>query len=442
LKLETENLEDRQVQLTVEVPSEQIQSAMKSAARRMSKTTKIPGFRPGKAPYDVILQRFGEESVFEEALDSLGQEIYRKALEDSDLDAFAPGSLEEVMSRDPLVLRYTVPLAPEVELGNYRKLRKKYKEPEVEDKAVDDAMEDLRQRQALIEPADRAAQLSDVVLIDVEGKLQEDSEDGSLVNQKGISLLLEDTTDWPFPGIVGHLAGISAGDAIDVEHTFAEDYPEETLQGKPASFHISCLEVKSRLVPEWTDDLAKNIGDFETLLDLRIKVRESLQEQAESDAQNTYAGEVIEAIVEDAEVQFPPILLDQEVTDMTRDLARNLASQNLSLEDYLTIEQKSADELREELEPQARQRLKRALALGKIVELEELAVEDDEVDERVESFTSSLDESAGTEELKKAFESAESRRRIELDLLTEKAIDRVVSISKGEKIKNQAKSKK
>lgn len=441
MKLETESLEDRQVQLTVEVPTEQIQSAMKSAARRMSKSTKIPGFRPGKAPYEVILQRFGEDSIFDEALDSLGQDIYLKALEDSEVEAFAPGSLEEVVTREPLVLRYMVPLAPEVKLGKYRKLRKKYEEPEVEDKAVDDAMEELRQRQALIEPADRPAQMSDVVLIDVEGKLLEEAEGESLVNRKGLSLLLEETTDWPFPGIVEHMLGKSAGDELEVEHTFGEDYPEESLRGKRASFHISCLEVKSRLVPEWSDDLAKNLGDFETHLDLRIKVRESLHEQAESEAQNTYAGEVIEAIMEDSEVSFPPILLDQEMTDMTRDLARNLASQNLSLEDYLTIEQKTADDLRQELEPQARLRLKRALTLGKIVEVEKLEVADEEVDERVQSFTSALDESEGTQELKKAFESAESRRRIELDLLTEKAVDRVVSISKGEKIEALAKSK-
>jgi trigger factor len=436
LKLETENLEDRQVQLTVEVPPEQFQSAMRSAARRISKSTKIPGFRPGKAPYEVILKRLGEDSVFDEALDSLGQEVYRKALEDSELDAFAPGLLEEVVSREPLVLRYMVPLAPEVKLGDYQSLRKKYEKPEIEDAAVNEAMEDLRQRQALIEPAERPAQMSDLILVDAIGKLLEESEAGHMVNEKGISLLLEQSTNWPFPGIAQHLVGLSAGDEIDVEYTFEQDYPEQSLSGKLAEFHISCLEVKSRLVPEWTDDLAKNLGEFESLLDLRIKVRENLQEQADKEAQSTYASEVIETIVEDAEVSFPPILLEQELTDMSRDLARNLAAQNLSLEDYLKIEKKTVDELRGELEPQARMRLKRALALGKIVELEQLEVAEEEVDERVESFTSVLEEGEGSQKLKKAFESQESRRRIELDLLTEKAIDRIVNLSKGDKIDN------
>ena len=114
MKIETEDLQDRQVQLTVEVPAERIGTAMRSAARRLGSTTRIPGFRPGKVPYEVLLGRFGEEAVFEEALDALGQEVYRQALEDSKLDPIAPGILNEVVSRDPLVLRYRVPLPPEI----------------------------------------------------------------------------------------------------------------------------------------------------------------------------------------------------------------------------------------------------------------------------------------------------------------------------------------
>ena len=116
LKIEQQDLGDRQVQLTVEVPAEQLDAAMQIAARRLSSKTKIAGFRPGKAPYKMVVQRYGDEAVFEEALDALGQEVYRKALEESGLEPFAPGALNEIVSRQPLMLRYTVPLAPEVEL--------------------------------------------------------------------------------------------------------------------------------------------------------------------------------------------------------------------------------------------------------------------------------------------------------------------------------------
>ncbi len=174
MKVETKDLEDRQVEITVEVPSDRVQKAMQAAARKLSRRIKIPGFRPGKAPYPVVLNKVGEEQVFEEALDALGQEVYQSALDEAEIDPYAPGALEEVVSRDPLVLRYSVPLAPEIELGTYRDLRLAYEISEVTDESVEDVMEDLRQGQALIEPVDRAAEMDDVVVLDVEGELQDD----------------------------------------------------------------------------------------------------------------------------------------------------------------------------------------------------------------------------------------------------------------------------
>ena len=119
--------------------------------------TRIAGFRPGKVPYEIIVKKLGDEAVFEEALETLGQEAYKEALETAEIDAFAPGTLDEVVSRAPLILRYTVPLAPEVDLGSYREVRLEFDEPEVTDEAVEAMLEELRQGQALIEPADRPA---------------------------------------------------------------------------------------------------------------------------------------------------------------------------------------------------------------------------------------------------------------------------------------------
>jgi trigger factor len=129
LNIQTKELEHRQVQLTVEVPEDQKSAAMRAAARRLSKQAKIPGFRPGKAPYDVIVGKFGQEVVFEEALEQLGQDVYRKSLEELDLDPYAPGSLDEVVSRNPLVIQYTVPLTPEIDLGDYHSVRIPFEEP-------------------------------------------------------------------------------------------------------------------------------------------------------------------------------------------------------------------------------------------------------------------------------------------------------------------------
>ena len=433
MKIETQELEDRQVELTVEVPDDRVQAAKRSSAKRLSKDTRIPGFRPGKAPYEVIVSKFGEEVIFEEALEILGQEAYRESLEDAELDPYAPGSLEEVVSREPLVLRFTVPLVPEVELGDYREIRIPYEAPEVTDEAVESMMEELRQRQALIEPVERPAEDSDLVVLDIHGELvnEEDDEDVELVNQEGISVLVDEETDFPFLGIYEHLLGIVEGDEKTVEHTFPEDYAAEDLQNKPASFQLKCIGVKSRFVPEWSDDLAKSIGEFEDLLDLRIKVRESLTEQSTQEAESAYAEQVMEMVMEGAQVTYPPVVLENETDHLMRDLEMRLSSQNLAFDDYLKIEGKNVEEIRDELKPAAEERVSRGLVLGQVVEEENLEVDDEEITQEIDRMLESLGDS-GNDSLKEVFDTPEGRNRIGMDLLTKKAIDRLMDISKGE----------
>jgi len=432
LKIEKQDLEDRQVQMTVEVSDEQVDAAMQSAARRMSGRAKIAGFRPGKAPYKLVLQRFGEEAIFEEALDNLGQEVYRRALEESTLEPFAPGALNEVVSRQPLTLRYTVPLPPEVDLGAYRELRAPFEQPTVTDEAVDQVVEELRQRRAIIEPVQRAAADSDVVVLDVSGKLHEPLDDGqtSLLDEKGVSVLVEERTNWPVAGVAAHLRGLNAGDEKDLEHTFPADYATETLRGRQATFHLHCVEVRSRTVPELTDDQAREMGSFTDVMDLKLKVRQELLEQASREAEGGYAQQAINALVSAGTFRYPPIMVHDELDQLLRDLDRRLQGQRLTLADYLKIEKKTEDDLRKELEPRAIERVKRALALGKLAEAEGLEVDETEVDGELERLTVAL--RASKETLRKAIDNPAGRRTLALDLLTDKAIRRLVAIARGE----------
>ncbi|HLC04184.1 MAG TPA: trigger factor [Anaerolineales bacterium] len=432
MKVETQALDDRQVQLTVEVADDQIRAAMRSAARRLSNKTRIPGFRPGKVPYDIIVKKLGDEAVFEEALETLGQEAYRTALETAEIEAFAPGTLDEVVSREPLILRYTVPLAPEVDLGSYHDLRLDFDEPQVTDEAIEEMLEELRQSQALIEPAARPAQLTDVVILDIRGVLLDppEGEKADLLDEKGVSVLVAETTDWPVPGISEHLVGVKAGDQKEFTYTFAEADTNESLAGKSARFNLTCQDVKSRFVPAWSDDLARNLGEFEDLLDLRIKVRKTLEDRARQQAEDEYASTVVDEVAKGSEVQFPPALLDQEIHDMLHELDRRLQSQRLTLADYLKIQDKTEEVLREELKPQAEARLRRALVLGKVVEVEDLEVEDPDIDSELDRVISPLKEQGA--ELRKALDTPAGRRRIALDLLTDKAVKRLTQIARGE----------
>lgn len=430
MNIQREELADRQVQLTVEVPAERIEGAKRTAARRLGDRTRIPGFRPGKAPYDMILRKLGEEAIFEEALEILGQEAYREALEETSLDPYAPGSLDDIVSREPLVLRYTVPLPPEVDLGAYRDLRLPQEKSGVQDQAVEDLMEELRNRQALIEPAARAAQLGDRLVLDAHGQVDEDGKSSELMDEHGISLLLQEETNWPFPGISAHMLGLAAGEDKEVSYVFPEDYSNESLRGRAARFVFHVQEVKSRTLPEWSDELARGMGDFESLEDLRAKARTSLQEQSDRRAESDFASLVVERIVEQSKLNYPPVLVHEETDGMLRDLDRRLQSQKLSLADYLRIEKKTIEEVRKEMEPSARQRVQRALVLGKVVELESLGTADEEIEAQFDAMAAAL--GAGTDDIRRALDNPAGRRRITLDLLTEKAIARLVAIARGE----------
>lgn len=439
MKIETKHLGDQQVEMIVEVPDDDLEKAKRGAARRLSKNTKIPGFRPGKAPYQIIVNKFGEELVLEEALETLGQDMYRKGLEKTELEPYAPGSMDEILSHEPLTIRYTVPLAPEIDLGEYQQIRIPFEDPEVTDEDVEQAMEELRQRQALIEPAERPAELSDVVIIDAHGELKnpDEGQEATILDAEDLSVLVEEDTDFPIPGIVERYKGMQAGDEIEFDYTFPEDHDNEDLQGKEAHFKLTCKEVKSRLVPDWSDNLAQNLGEFESLLDLRVKVRENLQEQKEANVKAEYTEEVIELVLDQAEIKFPPVVLEEEMDRLLQEVASRLQSQNLTLEDYLKIEGQTIEELREELEPEAVQRVKRGLMLGQLVEQEDLEIGEEEIEAQIEKIMQSFG-GESSPDLRKAFSSENSKRRIALDLLTDKALQRLTAIAKGEADKEES----
>ncbi len=430
MKITTERHDDWTLTLTVEVEDERVQPALRTAARQISKRYPIPGFRPGKAPYEVILRQVGEGALYESALETLGQKVYEEALDQEKIQAFAPGSLDDAQLK-PLVLKFTIPLKPEVELGDYRGLRLDYTPPGVSDEALTEALEHLREHQAILEPVDRPAALEDVAVLDVSGFVNTgENPSDFLLADKDVALMLDEKADWPMPGFVPQVTGIKAGDQRKFDLTFPEDYANESLRGQAAHFEVVCKEVKSRTLPEWSDELAKEIGEYESLDDLRAKVRAELVQQAERETGRDYHRQVVDKLVEQATVKYPPRLLESERDDMLEDLDRRLREQRLTLEDYLKIENKTKEQLREEYTPQAQMRLKRALVLGKVVELEGLEVNDAEVEAEITKMSAPWGERAG--EMRKALSGANTRRSLTNDLLTNKALERLAALARGE----------
>jgi trigger factor len=432
LKIETEPQENRTLTLTVEVEDERVQPALRAAARRVSKDYRIPGFRPGKAPYEVVLRHYGESALYQAALEDLSQKIYKDVLEQENIEPFAPGEMD-IVELKPLKLKFVVPLAPEVELGNYRDVRVEFTPPEIADQALQDELEHLREHQALLEPVERPAQLGDVVTLDAKAFMNEgENPSDFLLADEDVALLLDEKADWPMPGFAPQVVGMSVGEQRKFDLAFPDAYANESLRGKVAHFDVKAKEVKLRTLPVWDDELAKSLGDYQDLDDLRAKVRADLVTQATRGLERDYAQKVIDRLVEQATVKYPPMLLEGELDDYLKDFDRRLHEQKLTLEDYLKIEAKSKEQFREEMRPQAEARLKRSLSLGKIVELEKLTVDADEVEARIGQLSTPWGDRA--DDMRKVLSTDDSRQMLSLDLLTDKAVEYMVGVAKGEPV--------
>lgn len=432
LKIDTHTHEDRTLHMTVEVPEERVQPALKKAARELSKRYPVPGFRPGKAPYEHIVRQFGERAVYEVAMDDLSQSVYQEALDQEKIEAYGAASLNEFELK-PMVLKFTVPLKPIVEMGDYRALRVPYDAPAVPEEEFERVLESLRDRQAVLEPVERAAALGDVATLDINSFINDGLNPSDfLMTDKDVALQLDENADWPMPGFVPQVVGMAANDERKFDLTFPTDYANESLRGQVAHFEVTCREVKQRTLPEWNDDLAKEIGDFQTLDELKVRVREDLQKQAERSTLREYQDKVLNQLVEQATVQYPPALLETEVDDLIEDLDSRLREQRLTLEDYLKIEGKSLEQAREDFKPRAEQRLKRALILGRLVEAEKLDVQPEEVVEQIEQSSGLWGEQAGR--VREFLTSDKGRRSLVVDMLTTKAIARLTAIARGEAV--------
>ncbi|MBI3176640.1 MAG: trigger factor, partial [Chloroflexi bacterium] len=455
-KIEQQPLDTCEVRLSVEVDPAEAEQAKRAAARRLAQKYKIPGFRLGKAPYEIIARHLGESAVWEEAMEPLGQKVYKAALTEAGLHAFAPGQLVDV-KLDPVTFTFNVPLPPEVALGDYRSARLGYDDPEITEEALDAALEHLREHQAVLEPVERAAQLGDVITMDIAGAAEPAADpsaeapadsagpvepapaaedvatppgDEFLLDDKDIEVLLDPELEWPVPGFVETVAGIAVGEERHIELRFPDDYGNETLRGRLGKFDVKCTSVKSRSVPEWDDELAKSLGEYESLADMREKVRAELFASAQHEKTEEYNRSVVDVVVAGASVRFPPALLQEEVDDLVQDLDRRLHEQKLTVNDYLKIQKLTLEKLRADLEAPARERLRRSLVLSKVIAVEGVEVTDSDITERIERIVSPFGDNS--DRFRELFQTEVARRSTRLDLLTEKAIARLASIARGE----------
>jgi trigger factor len=425
LEITSEDLGNRQVMLTIALDTDRVDRALRGAARRVSRDYNIPGFRRGRAPFQVVLQRFGREALLQEALDDLGQEAIQEALEREALDPYDVPKLEDIQL-EPLVLKLRVPLRPKVDLGDYRELRVQPPEVTVEDTEVEEELERIRQANVILEPADgRPAQLDDWVSVDMRAEVNGEP----FIEEEAQALVLDSRDDEWAEGLADEIVGLEEGEEKSFTLTLGDDWGEDKA-GKEAIFNVKVLEVRNRILPDLDDDLARTVGDFDTLEELRESIREQFKADRQREADNAYTEEVLQALVDQAEIEYPPEMIEDQIDDMVEDLERRLEPQKIALEDYWKLTGQTEEQFRESLHPRAERTARRGLALGALATAEGLEVEGEEVNEQITRLTADWRESG--EELRQALSAPESMRSIATSLLTDKVVQRLLAIARGE----------
>jgi trigger factor len=442
LKIDTQPTEDHQLKLRVEVEADQLESAKRRAARQIAKKAKIPGFRPGKAPYHIIERFAGEAAIMEDALDLLVQDVYPKALDEGNIKPFGPGILENIASTDPPIFEFVVPLEAEVELGDYKSLRLPYEPKEITDEEVNQVLENIREQGAILEPVDRPAQDGDQLQIKLsaEYKQVEEGEDTSLIRERSVPVIIgaEDSDtpeEWPFPGFSSQLKGLSAGDEKTMSYTFEEDSGYESLQGKEAEFTVVVENVKARTLPELTDELAQAQGEYENLEALREDIRKRLIEREQEQYDREYEDKLFEELLNVSSVKYPPQLVEREMEEMIHQLEHRLEQQGMDMDLYLKTRQQDMDSFREELKPVAETRAKKYLVLFEVARQEEVQVDPNEVQAETINTLSMAAQNMSREDVRKmTSEETVSRLASDVtyDLLIRKTTEKLRSIFKGE----------
>jgi trigger factor len=372
-------LPDSRARVDVEVPAEQVDLGVQRAARGLARELKMPGFRKGKAPPSLVIQRLGYGAVLQEAIRESLPEWYEQGLLGSGVSPVGDPSIEIVSAPEAegegLSFKFEIGVRPEAQLGEYKGLEVGRAAPEPPAEIVDREVERIRAGFARLEPVERAAGEGDVLLIDFEGLVDGKAFEGG----KASDYLLELGSGQLIEGFEEQLAGAEAGEHRDVEVTFPEDYQAEQLAGKDAVFAIEVKEVREKVLPELDDDFASEASEFDTLEELREDIGRRVAEVVEERAEQDFRVAAVDAAVAAATVAIPDDLVTARAEERWDRVERQLAARGMSPDAYLQMQGKTREELLGETKPDAERELKREAVLAGIVEAEGIDVSEEEM---------------------------------------------------------------
>jgi trigger factor len=404
LKIETEARDDHQIKLIVELEQELLERKMHKAARHISQHNKFPGFRPGKAPYEVVLRTAGEERVKQDAIELLVDEIYPEALKEQNIEPGAVGTLDEIISTDPPKFSFIIPLKPSVELGEYQSVRIPYSYQGVSEEEINNAIDRFRNSYSTYEPVDRPAEVDDILSFTYSAYSVTHEGEESVFETRPLQvrILKDDETrdaEFPFSGFSKNFLGAKEGDEKDLEFTYPEDYTRLDLKGKKIHYHVKVDSIKKVVLPEINEEFIKNFGEFESIEAFKAEITKQLDVNKMAEYDYQFYKQVIDKIKESAKIKYPPQFLEEEKEEVIKSIEYDLSHQKMDLQSYLKIRQSTLEEfIEKEVTPSAIERLERSLILNEVSSSEKIELTDEDMQA---SYTETLNEMAGSKEFEK-----------------------------------------
>ncbi|MDI6892198.1 MAG: trigger factor [Actinomycetota bacterium] len=440
MKTTVEELEKNKILLKVEVPANDLDSAIVRAYESVSRKANIPGFRKGKIPRKVIDSKVGKESVLEEALRDVIPIWYLQAVEKSGIEPIDKPDIEVTKFEEgqPLLFNATVEVKPQVKLGEYKEVEVGRLPTEVTEEEVDLQVAILRDRFAQLEPITRNVRKGDFVLIDFDGFVDGKPFEGG----SATDYLLEVGSNAFIPGFEEQMVGVRKGEIKNVWVDVPKDYDFPDIAGKKVKFKVLIKEVKQKVLPALNDDFAKEIGEFDTFEELRESFRERLKELKKAQAEEKIRQDLLEQVSAESEVEIPEVMVNRGTEEIIREFTFSLQGRGLTLDSYLEATKSTLEDMKQDLKGDAEKRVKNELVLGEIAQREGLKVSDEETDKEIKAIAGRINRNP--EELERSLEERGSMGLLKEDILRRKSLDWVVEHAKiiDEKGKEDEKEKK
>ena len=382
MSLQVEKLEKNMAKLTVEVPAEQFEAALKTSFQKNKNKFSIPGFRKGKAPQAMVEKMYDVGVLYDDAIDTLLDSTYADAVKESGLEIVSRPEIgiEQIEKGKTFIYTALVAVKPEVTLGEYKGVEVEKAKPEVTDADVEAELKKVQdQNSRMVNVEDRAVENGDHTVIDFEGFVDGQPFEGGKSEAYPLVIGSHSFIDT----FEEQLIGKNIGDEVEVNVTFPAEYHAAELAGKPAVFKVKIHEIKTKELPELNDEFAGEVSEFETMdeykSDIRAKLAETKQQQATTENENN----VVEKVVENASMEIPDAMIDEQVREMINDYARRMQSQGISLEQYMQFTGMTIEKLQEQSRPQAEKRIRTRLVLEAVVAAENIQVSDEAVDAEI-----------------------------------------------------------